>query len=151
MKLRKYSTNEVFLIKKLIVNLQNGAAQGRWKLADFLPFWIFSTFYKNRVNWSSSGSENWMHNIILKIFGKKYIRKIVKWWCSKPKTIYQKFEFLLIGHFENFQKYFFSKNCYNLYLLIIFITEIEIKNVWFFFFFSNLTMGEYLNISTNQL
>ena len=81
------SGSEIFKSKKFFEKLQNGAAQGRWKLADFWQFLIFSTFYKNQVNWPSSGSENWMHNIILKIFGKKYFRKIVKWWCSKPKTI----------------------------------------------------------------
>ena len=67
--------------------MQNGAAQGRWKLADFWQFSTFSAFYKNWVNWPSSGSEIWMHNIISMIFGKKYFRKNVKWWCSKLKTI----------------------------------------------------------------
>ena len=34
--------------------------------------------------------------------------------------------------FWKLSKIFFSKNCYNLYLLIIFIIKIELQNVWFF-------------------
>ena len=30
------------------------------------------------MNWPSSGSENWMHNIILNIFGKKIISEKLK-------------------------------------------------------------------------
>ena len=57
------------------------------KISRFLTILIFSTFYKNRVNWPSSGSKNWMHDIIIKIFGKKYFRKVVKWWCWKANAI----------------------------------------------------------------
>ena len=44
----------------------------------------------------------------------------------------QKLEFLKISHFENYQKKFFSKKCFKLYLLIIVIIKIEVQNVWFF-------------------
>ena len=90
------------------------------KLADSWQFWIFSSFYKNRVNWPSSGYEVLMHNIILKIFGRKILQKNYKMVIIKAKN-YQKLEYLKISHFGNYQKYFFSKNCYKLYLLIIFI------------------------------
>ena len=71
--------------------MQNGAAQGRWKskMSKFLTILNIFCFLQKlgELNWPSSGSENWMQNIILKFFGKKYFRKIAKWWCSKPKTI----------------------------------------------------------------
>ena len=109
MKFLKYSTNEVFSSKKFFEKLQKGAALGSWRLADFWQFLIFSTFYKNWVNWPSSGSENLMHNIILKIFGKKYFRKIVKWWCSKPKTI-KNLNFSRSAILKIFKNIFFLKN-----------------------------------------
>ena len=42
--------------------------------------------------------------------------------------------------FWKLSKNFFSKNCYNLYLLIIFIIKIELQNVWLFSNHSNLAI-----------
>ena len=70
-----------------------------------------------------------MDNIILKIFGKKYFRKVVKWWCSKPKTAQNLFSRSAISKiFKNH----FSKNCYNSYSYIIFTIKITTQIVWFF-------------------
>ena len=75
---------------KFIKKLQNEDNQRNWNSKILENFY---TFCKILANWPSSGCENWMHNIILKISEKLQNGDA---YCIKPKN-YQKFvQFLFV-------------------------------------------------------